>query len=381
MTPTTVLNTPSLPDDALEQARALVGMDVRLEQWNNEASRDSIRHYAWGIGDDNPLYCDPGYAAQTRWGGIIAPPTFLFGICDGLIAPGLPDIQWFGAGRELYLDRPIRRNEEITVHGRYVAAREAGGGHVERMILQTSEVDYLDADRQRVGMVRTHAFRVARQGSSSSLKYQPRATHVYTDEDIERIEAAVLGEYRRGATTLHWDDVRVGDLMPGTVRGPLTLMDMTCYYAGAVGTPGYKSTRLRWKYKHWAHHAPHLLPNSYDPSYFGAAIVPSIGHQDAKVATAELGMPGAYDNGAQRVGFVTGCVTNWMGDDGQLRSIVVRFKLPVIFGDTLYTKGKVTAVRRDGDAGMVDADVWAENQFGDVVASGRAVIELPLRAG
>src|SRR5438093_7103861 len=109
------LNSPSLPADALEQVRALIGTDIRLEQWNNEATRDTIRHYAWGIGDDNPLYCDPDYAARTRWGTIVAPPTFLFALCDGLIAPGLPDIQWFGAGREVYLERPIRRGEEIKV--------------------------------------------------------------------------------------------------------------------------------------------------------------------------------------------------------------------------------------------------------------------------
>ena len=38
----------------------------------------TIRHYAHGIGDDNPLWCDPDYAAATRWGGIIALPSFLF---------------------------------------------------------------------------------------------------------------------------------------------------------------------------------------------------------------------------------------------------------------------------------------------------------------
>lgn len=362
------LKSPSLPEDALEQVRALIGMDVRLEQWNHEATRDTIRHYAWGIGDDNPLYCDPDYAARTRWGGIIAPPTFVFGICDGLVAPGLPDIQWFGAGRELFLDRPIRRGEEISVRGRYTGAREAGGGHVERMILQTSEVDYLDAAGARVAMVRTHAFRIARQGAASSLKYAPRATQTWSAEDLARIEDAVLNEYRRGA------------VLPGTVRGPLTLMDMTCYYAGAVGTPGYKSTKLRWKYRHWARHAPERLPNTYDPSYFGAAIVPSIGHQDSKVATSELGMPGAYDNAAQRFGFITGCVTNWMGDDGELKAIKLRMKLPVIFGDALYTKGKVTGKRQVDGQGLVDLEVWGENQLGQVVATGDATVALPLRS-
>src|SRR3546814_20367924 len=37
-----------------------------VEPWNYEATRDGIRHYAHGIGDDNPLWCDPTYAAKTK---------------------------------------------------------------------------------------------------------------------------------------------------------------------------------------------------------------------------------------------------------------------------------------------------------------------------
>ena len=36
------------------------------EPWCHEATRDNIRHYAHGIGDDNPLWCDPDYAAKTQ---------------------------------------------------------------------------------------------------------------------------------------------------------------------------------------------------------------------------------------------------------------------------------------------------------------------------
>ncbi len=38
--------------------------------------RGKIREFAIAIGDDNPIYSDPAYAAQTEWGGILAPPTF-----------------------------------------------------------------------------------------------------------------------------------------------------------------------------------------------------------------------------------------------------------------------------------------------------------------
>lgn len=375
----TVLLAPALPDDALAQASVGLGQPMRLEQWNYEATRDTIRHYAWGIGDDNPLYCDPAYAAKTRWGTVIAPPTFLYGIHDAVVAPGLPDVQWYYSGADWFFDHPVRRGDEITAAATLSDVREVAGKRVSRMILQTGDVRYVNQRGEMVGRTLSHCFRVPRLGAVGGLKYESRTEHRYSAEELAAIEKAVLGEYRRGAQTLYWDDVNTGDEMPGTVRGPLSRLDMTCYYAGAVGTSGYKSTRLKWLYSNWARTAPERLPNNYDRSYYGAAVSPSIGHQDAQVAVSELGMPGPYDNGPQRIGFLGSCVTNWMGDDGFLRKLSVRIKLPVIFGDTTYTKGRVSGRREEGGRSLIDAEIRAENQLGQVTATGTAVIELPRR--
>ena len=374
-----LLLAPSLPADALSQAKALLGMPIRVELWNHEASRDSIRHYAWGIGDDNPLYSDPDYAAKTRWKGIVAPPTFLFGVFDAVVAPGLPDIQWFYAGADWTFDRPVRRDDRFTVEATYAAVREVGGENVSKMLMQTGDVAYLDQQGKRVGRVLSHTFRVPRASAGGGLTYQPREAHAYSSEELAAIEQAVVNEQRRGAQTLYYEDVKVGDAMPGTVRGPLSQLDMTCYYAGAVGTSGYKASKLKWLYSHWARNAPERIPNNYDPSYYAAAISPSIGHQNSRIAVHELGMPGPYDNGPQRIGMLATCVTNWMGDDGVLKEFGVRLRLPVIFGDTLFTKGRVTGKRRDGGLGLIEAEVTGANQLGQVVATGRALIELPLR--
>ena len=40
---------------------------------------DAFRHVAESYGDDNPLWCDPEYAATTRWEGAIAPPPMVGG--------------------------------------------------------------------------------------------------------------------------------------------------------------------------------------------------------------------------------------------------------------------------------------------------------------
>ena len=55
---------PKITDQGLDDLRRRIGVEITdtLEPWCHEATRDGIRHYAHGIGDDNPLWCDPEYA-------------------------------------------------------------------------------------------------------------------------------------------------------------------------------------------------------------------------------------------------------------------------------------------------------------------------------
>src|SRR5574341_553081 len=65
-------------DEDIERMRARIGTEVPIQDpYNRVATLDAIRHYAYGIGDDNPLFCDETYAQKTRWGGVIAPSYFV----------------------------------------------------------------------------------------------------------------------------------------------------------------------------------------------------------------------------------------------------------------------------------------------------------------
>ena len=373
------LLTPALTDEMVASAREMVGMPIRIEQYNYEASRDSIRHYTWGLGDDNPLYSDPAYAANSVWGGIVAPPTFLYAIFDTTVGPGLPDIQWVYSGTDWVFEEPIRRNDEIRAAARYTGVEEVAGKRVARMLVQTGEIVYTNQKGQRMGTAQAHTFRLPRAGADGGLRLPPRPEHRYTPEELDAIVDAMLHEYRRGSQTLYWEDVKVGDVLPGTVRGPLNQMDMTTYYGGCVGSTGYKSTKLRRIYADRARHTPELIPDNYDASYYSAAVSPSIGHQHAAIATEEIGMPGVYDNGHQRIGMLATAVTNWMGDDGVMRELSARLKQPVILGDTSYYGGEVSAKRLDAGRGLVECLIRGKNQLGQVTVQGSALVELPRR--
>ncbi len=87
-----------ITEDALERIRQRIGVPVpRPHPYISLASQDAIRHFAHGMGDDNPLWTDPAYAATTRYGCIIAPP--LYSLCHGR-----------------YLQWPIRRFTRYSQH-------------------------------------------------------------------------------------------------------------------------------------------------------------------------------------------------------------------------------------------------------------------------
>lgn len=57
--------------------------------------------FARAIGDENPMYSDPGYGAASEVGGTVAPPTFVQAsaqfTADYVLRP-MPGRPWFGSG-------------------------------------------------------------------------------------------------------------------------------------------------------------------------------------------------------------------------------------------------------------------------------------------
>ncbi len=148
---------PKITDEALDALRRRMNVRIEntLEPWCHEATRDAIRHYAHGIGDDNPLWCDPDYAANTRWGGIVALPSFLFAtsrIISGYVG-GLPGVHAMWAGADWTWHHPVRRNDAITTEAWLKDLIEHETRFAGRAIQQIYHVDFYN-QRGRDGGLR-----------------------------------------------------------------------------------------------------------------------------------------------------------------------------------------------------------------------------------
>ena len=212
-TPSTTLF-PRITDHALDELRKRIGVKITdtLEPWCHEASRDGIRHYAHGIGDDNPLWSDPAYAATTRWGGIIAPPSFLFAmsrIISGYVG-GLPGVHAMWAGADWTWHLPVRRNDEITTEAWLKDLVEHETRFAGRAIQQIYHVDFYKPTGDLVASADSWCFRtdrdLAREQGTKYTAVKGKPSKRYTDEelaDVYRLYATedVRGRRRGSGTT------------------------------------------------------------------------------------------------------------------------------------------------------------------------------------
>ncbi len=66
------------PEELYEQLEALEGQEVGPPALARDAvNQPMIRHWCDALGDRNPVYTDPEFAARSVHGGIVAPPTML----------------------------------------------------------------------------------------------------------------------------------------------------------------------------------------------------------------------------------------------------------------------------------------------------------------
>ena len=106
-------------------------------------------------------------------------------------------------------------------------------------------------------------------------------------------------------------------------------------------------------------------------------------HYDAD-AVRELGFPGPFLDGQMLGAFLAQQVQDWAGTGSFLRKLAFRNRVMVYPGDTLVCGGQVTGFPNEGDetgeTGLVECDLWIENQRGErVVDRASAVVQLPAR--
>jgi acyl dehydratase len=370
----------TITDAGLDNLRSLFGVPITdtVEPWCYEATRDNIRHYAHGIGDDNPLWCDPAYAAQARYGTVVAPPSFVFAlsrILSGYVG-GLPGVHAMWAGADLTWHRPILRGTAVRTEAHLKDLIEHETRFAGRAFQQIYHVDFYDQEGALLCSGDSWCFRTerdrARENGSKYAEAKARPEPHYTDEELEKIATMYAAEELRGSQPRYVEDVEVGQALPLMAKGPMTV---TGFIAFAQGWGGLyiRANKLAWqqRQKH---------PGLGIPNRLGIPDVPERVHWEDELAL-DVGTPGAYDYGPERCSWLMHHATNWMGDDGTLRHHKSQIRRHNVVGDWITIRGRVTG-KGTTEAGehFVTVAQEARNQYDELSATGEATIVLPSRS-
>ena len=96
-------------------------------------------------------------------------------------------------------------------------------------------------------------------------------------------------------------------------------------------------------------------------------------HYDRDYAAVE-GHPDLLVHGPLQGAWLSQFVTDWMGPGGRLLGLSWQNRARAFPESDLTFKGRVTAV---GDDGVVELEVWEENEAGEVLMPGKARVRLP----
>ncbi len=101
-------------------------------------------------------------------------------------------------------------------------------------------------------------------------------------------------------------------------------------------------------------------------------------HYDKDFAQSR-GLPGVIVHGQLMCSFLGQLLTDWIGEQGNLRRLTCSYKGLNFPGETLICKGKVTNKYVEKREHYVECSIWAENAKGEKTVSGKAIVILPIR--
>ncbi|MGE5501159.1 MAG: MaoC family dehydratase N-terminal domain-containing protein [Ignavibacteriales bacterium] len=375
-----------LTEEGIAKLRQRVGIQYNkpTAPHNYEVTWDGTRHFAFGYGDENPLWCDPEYGKSTRWGALIAPPNFLYTMGEPdsqalspeqkqlLKGDPLIGLGSYQAVMEFEWWRPLRIGDRLRQRSALIGVQVNNNSKFSGRTVSEIQGYIYQNQKGELHAIQRGTWMRAERHASKERKKEYELPQPYTEEQLKEIDAAYEAEVIRGANTLYFEDVKEGDALPTIVRGPMRTSDLIIWHIGwgmQLTPPG--AFRLSYKIRK-------KVPGMYTPNALNVPDTVQRLHWE-KAWANELGIPVPYDYGGLRETFLTNVITNWMGDDGWLWKMSCQHRKFVYTGDTYWMKGRVVAKKQVEGRNEVHLDVWVENQHGTIVSPGNAVVLLPTR--
>ncbi|HEX3962961.1 MAG TPA: MaoC family dehydratase N-terminal domain-containing protein [Trebonia sp.] len=360
-------------------------MDNEYERGINNklVTEDLIRHYADAIGDPNPVWRDPSYAAGTRWGGIIAPPTFESCVSFGSSFGGrlrVPGVHRLAAGNKHDYLRPFRPGDEFHVYDKYLGFAEKDvTGRPYRMFIESVPRYFVNQRDETVAIATGRNIYMATPPGKRGKKregdlYADKQRHHFSADELDAIhrnfDEQLAGVGRRGAETRYWEDVIVGEEIRPVAKGVYDVCDACARTVVSTYTYAFAIK--------WAAMRDHLQTHPQDPETGEHRFRRDWHYEDH--AAQLFGVPYANVGGIHNEMMLVHLVTDWMGDDGFVRSMDSQDRRMNFLGDATWVKGRVARKFVAEGEHLVELQVWGENQDGVVHTKADVLVKLVSKA-
>ena len=343
-----------MPDSLITpEVAGLIGRESAPERNRFPISTEMAYDVADSIEDYNPLYIDPDYAANSRFGELLCPPLAAW-------KDIAPPIGYFGAGQEWHFEVPLPFNSYGLNGGSdwqflapaYVGSwvtrqfrildifeKEGRSGPLVFIVRQETQTDQHGTVLSRAKRVSIHrALPAGAEPSQPTAVAEDLTTVPVAPPDPEVILPKPSPE-RQGQR--YFEDVETGADLPEVVKGPMTTTHLI-RWAAANGN----YARIHW---------------------------------DLPFAQLHQGLPNVVVNGSLKNQDLGQLVLDFAGEEGWFKRFYVEHRGMDFPGDTLTAFGVVTGKREVDGFGLVDCQVGLRNDRGHQTASGTGTVVLPKR--
>jgi hypothetical protein len=386
-----------MPDKTLDcsDIDQYLGKPIPRARMKEPIANSDIRRWVQGMHYPNWLHYDDEFAAESRFGCIVAPLSFAVNCDDGhgshpASVGKIPGSHLLFGGDEWWFYEPRIKAGDIFYNERipydYVVKETKFAGPT---CFQRGDNNYYNQRGEKVATQRSTAIRyradLAREMGSVKGEDDPQ----WTDEQLVQIETQKFDwidmMHKLGHDKRYWDDVNIGDPLPTRVFGPHSICSLTTEWRSYIFTMwGSMHRRTDLSMEALGFTGPMAEPE-YDPvvekmnpeKTDGAYVGPSRGHLFPRWARY-IGMPRGYGYGASMGAWITDFFSAWAGEWGSVIHSNCAYRGPAFTGDITIMTGAVRDKKIDDQGrAIVMVDCRMSNQLDNVMATAKAEVKLP----
>jgi len=312
--------------------RALIGKETPTVV--AEVKAEETVPFAEALGDLNPLYVDEEAAKKSKFGSLLAPPTFPVTLAAGTMDPNLFfELELNFASivhgeQEFEYFKPLKVGQKITIEGKVadITERQERNGTLDVVVLETTGYDEA-GEKIYIARGTLLSKRLEEGGQGSGVR----------DQGSDPDPPPPAREGKRISTPPSFASLQEGDEIEPMAKPEITKQSLIDYGEAALdGNPM---------------------------------------HTDDEFAQ-DAGYPGVFAQGMLSMGFLAQYLVERFGIES-LRRIKVRFVEHTWPGEKIVCKAVVERKYTEGGENRVDLDIHTANHQGEQKLIGKATVQLP----